>query len=73
LIAQKKALSITLNGAKFEIPINTTVSDLLRILDADPALVAVEQNLLIVPKSEFASTKIAQDDRIEVVHFVGGG
>lgn len=73
MIAQERALSVTVNGSKLEIPQNSTILDLLRTLETDAALVAVEQNLVIVPKAEFATRKIAEGDSIEVVHFVGGG
>ncbi|HEY4491929.1 MAG TPA: sulfur carrier protein ThiS [Acidobacteriota bacterium] len=73
MIAQEKALSVTVNGSKLDLPQRATILDLLRILEADPALVAVEQNLLIVPKAEFSSRRISDGDSIEVVHFVGGG
>ena len=56
-----------------ELPEGTTVAELLRLLKVDPLLAAVEQNLEIVPKAEFASRKISADDQLEVVHFVGGG
>jgi thiamine biosynthesis protein ThiS len=35
--------------------------------------VAVERNLEIVPRSTYASTVLAESDRIEIVHFIGGG
>ena len=35
--------------------------------------VAVERNREIVPKSAYATLRLAEDDRIEIVQFVGGG
>ena len=35
--------------------------------------VAVERNLEIVPKSAFAATALEDGDRLEIVHFIGGG
>jgi thiazole synthase len=35
--------------------------------------VAVERNLEIVPKSAFGTTEIQEGDRLEIVHFIGGG
>jgi thiamine biosynthesis protein ThiS len=35
--------------------------------------VAVERNLAIVPRSAYVSTILADGDRIEIVHFIGGG
>ncbi|PWT92907.1 MAG: thiamine biosynthesis protein ThiS [Acidobacteria bacterium] len=56
-----------------ELPEGSTISDLLKILEIDTVLVAVERNLEIVPKSNFLQQKIGAGDRIEIVHFVGGG
>ena len=39
----------------------------------DPARVAVERNLEIVPRSTLASVKVVDGDAFEIVHFVGGG
>jgi thiamine biosynthesis protein ThiS len=33
----------------------------------------VERNLAIVPRSAYAATLLAEGDRIEIVHFIGGG
>ncbi len=49
------------------------VAGLLARLGLDPRKVAVERNLAIVPKSLFAATALADGDRIEIVHFIGGG
>ena len=43
------------------------------IAGAEPAKVAVERNLEIVPRSTLADVAIADGDRLEIVHFVGGG
>jgi thiazole synthase len=42
-------------------------------MDIDPARVAVERNLAIVPRSTLDEVAVANDDRFEIVHFVGGG
>ena len=63
---------IHLNGETREIS-RTTVLELLESLGIDPKRVAVELNTEILPKAEYAEKTIADDDRIEIVHFVGGG
>jgi thiamine biosynthesis protein ThiS len=50
-----------------------TISNLLKQLELDPLLVAVEVNLEIVQKAIYAERRIADGDTIEIVHFVGGG
>ena len=66
-------LKLTINGDGFEFKAPLTVDGLARALELDPRKVAVERNLEIVPKSAFATTALADGDRIEIVHFVGGG
>lgn len=50
-----------------------TVADLVRSLELDPAKVAVERNGDIVPRSTLADVALADGDKLEIVHFVGGG
>ena len=66
-------ISITLNGEPRSIVSGTTIAALAAELGLDPAKVAVERNLAIVPRSTLASVVIAEGDQIEIVHFVGGG
>ena len=49
------------------------LNGLLAALSLDARKVAVERNLEIVPRSLFARTALADGDRIEIVHFIGGG
>jgi thiamine biosynthesis protein ThiS len=49
------------------------LSGLLAVLELDARKVAVERNLEIVPRSLFAATALADGDRVEIVHFIGGG
>lgn len=62
-----------MNGSAVELPKGATVSELLSFLEIDPVLVAVEQNLEIVKKSDFVGRRLSAGDTIEIVHFVGGG
>ena len=50
-----------------------TVAELVAALGLDPRKVAVERNLEIVPRSAYDRTRLADGDRIEIVHFIGGG
>ena len=49
------------------------VAALVAALKLDPRKVAVERNLEIVPRSTYAQVGLCEGDRIEIVHFVGGG
>jgi sulfur carrier protein len=50
-----------------------TVEALVSALGLDGRKVAVEQNLQIVPKSAYGTARLTDGDRIEIVHFIGGG
>ena len=50
-----------------------TVSDYLAAAGFDPANVVVERNEEILPKDQYGAVILADDDRIEIVCFVGGG
>jgi thiamine biosynthesis protein ThiS len=65
--------TITLNGDPREVPANTTVATLLATLQLDTRKVAVERNLEIVPRSQYAATLLTAGDALEIVHFIGGG
>lgn len=65
-------MQIVVNGEQKEIgPLS--VLGLLESLEIDPRRVAVELNLEIVPKPDYATTVLQDGDRIEIVQFVGGG
>jgi len=66
-------MDIVLNGESHTLPEAITVAALLERLGINHRKVAVERNLEIVPKSAFATTVLGQGDRIEIVHFIGGG
>ena len=65
-------MRIQVNGEPHEVQAQTILA-LLQELGLDARKVAVERNLEIVPKSLHGATALAEDDRIEVVLFVGGG
>jgi sulfur carrier protein len=66
-------MRIEVNGEPQEIAPETTVLGLLRTLGVGDGPVAVERNHEIVPRAQHASTLVHEGDRLEVVHFVGGG
>jgi len=61
------------NGERRRIDEGTTVLSLLRELSLPMTRVAVERNLSLVRKAEFAETVLSEGDRLEIVTFVGGG
>ena len=66
-------LSIVVNGAHQRIAAGQTIADLAASLGLEPAKVAVERNLEVVPRSTIAQVLLEDGDEIEIVHFVGGG
>jgi len=66
-------IEIVLNGKRVEVDGVRTVGDLLRLRNLNPRLVAVEHNGEIVPRDQYDQRELAPGDRLEIVHFVGGG
>lgn len=62
-----------INGEQREFPDALTVAVLVGQLGIKPDRVAVELNLEIVPRAQWEATQLKDGDKLEVVHFVGGG
>lgn len=67
------ALQVSLNGEPREFSGPMTVEGLLKQLALDPKKVAVERNLSIVPRSTYGAVALESGDKLEIVHFIGGG
>ena len=65
--------TVSVNGESRAAKPGETVVDLLRELGLDSGRVAVERNLEILPRPQWAETQVQPGDRYEIVHFVGGG
>jgi thiazole synthase len=72
-IMTQPMISLTLNGEPRRVAGGSTVADLVREIGLDPAKVAVERNLEIVPRSTLGDVLLVEGDQLEIVHFVGGG
>lgn len=66
-------MQVTLNGEPKQISAPLSVLQLLESLGLDPRKIAVERNLEIVPRSTYGQTILGDGDRLEIVHFIGGG
>ena len=66
-------LSVTINGENREFEAPMSLKALLASLGLDQAKIAVERNLEIVPRSQYERVTVAAGDRLEIVHFIGGG
>src|SRR5258707_9909952 len=67
------AITISVNGEPRSAQAGANVADLLRELGLDGGRVAIERNLEILPRPQWAQTLVERGDRYEIVQFVGGG
>lgn len=66
-------MTIILNGNATDIAEGSGISELIKSLGLDAGRVAVELNKKIVRRADWGSTTISEGDKVEIVHFVGGG
>jgi len=66
-------MKLIINGTEREFSNLTTLSSLVEQLGMKPDRVAVELNREIVPRDRWNETNLTDGDRLEIVHFVGGG
>jgi thiamine biosynthesis protein ThiS len=65
-------MKVFVNGELREVEIST-LAELITELDLPVARIAIELNREVVRRSDWGSTMLKDEDRIEIVHFVGGG
>lgn len=66
-------MRLYLNGESKTIDDSLTLAELVSQLNLPAVRIAVELNRIVVRRSDWERTKLSEDDRIEIVHFVGGG
>ena len=64
---------IQLNGSPYEINIETNLNQLLNKLKIQKTKVAIEVNGVIVEKNKYPKVILNKGDKVEIVHFIGGG
>jgi len=64
---------IQLNGQSYDISGEMNLNQLLKNLKIQKNKVAIEVNGEIVEKNKFSSLILNKDDKVEIVHFIGGG
>ncbi|MFN7944069.1 MAG: sulfur carrier protein ThiS [Blastocatellia bacterium] len=72
-MSNSPVIEIVVNGEPHRIAPESTVTDLVTQLDLPSARLAIELNREILPRQQWPSRKLQSGDRLEVVHFVGGG
>jgi thiamine biosynthesis protein ThiS len=66
-------VKIFVNGESKDFSGTATLAELIEQLDLPVARIAIELNRDVVRRSDWGSTMLKDEDRIEIVHFVGGG
>jgi sulfur carrier protein len=66
-------MKVWINGAEREVPPETSVRELLALLDFQGTRIAVAVNRSVVPRSTFDTHRLAAGDRVEILEAVGGG
>ena len=64
---------VQVNGEAREVPEGTTLQGLVELLALAPERLAVELNLEVVRRPDWPGVRLSEGDRVEIVHFVGGG
>lgn len=66
-------MNILLNGETRQVPDNYSVAQLVDELGLTGRRIATEVNREIVPRSRYSETPLNADDKVEIVHAIGGG
>jgi len=66
-------LNIKINGKDIELQNASTITEMLEEREVSGKMFVVEQNLAIIPKEEYSTTEVKENDVIEIVGFFGGG
>jgi sulfur carrier protein len=66
-------LRLIINGDDTELPDGLALDGLVNSLGLKPALIAIEVNGRIIRRANWNSTSLSEGDKVEIVHFVGGG
>lgn len=66
-------MRIQVNGEPREVDENTSLPELVAALKLKPEQIAIELNHNVVRRAQWDNTLLQADDRVEIVHFVGGG
>lgn len=64
---------LLLNGERREVADGISLAQLIDTLELAPGRIAIELNQGVVRRAEWPATELKESDRIEIVHFVGGG
>jgi thiamine biosynthesis protein ThiS len=66
-------VNVIVNDEPRTLAAGTTVAGLVAALGLGPRRIAVELNRAVVPRADYDTTVLHEGDRLEIIHFVGGG
>jgi thiamine biosynthesis protein ThiS len=66
-------MRVFVNGVSQELSGTPSLADFITQLELPAARIAVELNREVVRRNDWSGTMLNEDDRVEIVHFVGGG
>jgi len=66
-------MRVYVNGESRELSAGASLSELITQLELPATRIAVELNREVVRRNDWSGTMLHEDDRVEIVHFVGGG
>jgi len=66
-------MQIYLNGEQRQIPDNSNMAALIELLELSGKRIAVEVNEELVPRSTYSNYDLKPQDKVEIVHAIGGG
>ncbi len=70
---ENNCMRVFINGEVRDIPDAARMDQLIELLELGGQRIAVEVNLELVPRSRFTQHRLHPDDKIEIIHAVGGG
>ena len=69
----QKKIQVFINGKKKDFLENNNLVSLLSFLEIDETGIAIEINFIVIPKSQYKNTILKNNDKVEIVQFIGGG
>lgn len=66
-------MQIYINGDIRSVAENLSISKLIKSLGLENKRIAIELNQELIPRSRFSTQHLSNEDRIEIIHAVGGG
>jgi len=72
-MTERKRIKIKIHGEEREIAPDTSILALLKELSIEEKTMAAAVNMEVVKKEEWDRYILSEDDKVEFLHFVGGG